>query len=174
MPKSSMTIDAPMAFFLSVAVVASVLARSSVSVISSSSRCDLRPDSSELWLPCPRYCRKQIAQATGSPPRLSAPARQPQQTPLPWLTKPRRCYTALHESRRNRRSDCQAAAGSTRPLPPLVHRIRGWPHRPRRGAQLHRYQAWPLRRPHFCRIEKAREGTVSRKNEEGVPAVCED
>ena len=29
---------------------------------------------------------------------------------------------------------CQAAAGSTRPIPPLVHRIRGRPHRPRRGA----------------------------------------
>src|SRR5262249_34447256 len=31
----------------------------------------------------------------------------------------------------NRRSCCQAAAGSTRPLPALVHRIRGGPHQSR-------------------------------------------
>jgi putative DNA primase/helicase len=31
-------------------------------------------------------------------------------------------------------SCCQAAAGSTRPIPRLVHRIRGGPRRPRRGA----------------------------------------
>ena len=49
--------------------------------------------------------------------------------PIPFRrsTKLQRCYTAPHESRRNRRSGCQAAAGSTRPLPPLVHRIRGGP-----------------------------------------------
>src|SRR6202035_3066387 len=44
------------------------------------------------------------------------------------------CYTAPHESRRSRRGYCQATAGSTRPLPPLVQRFRGGPHRPRRGA----------------------------------------
>ena len=38
-----------------------------------------------------------------------------------------RCYNALHESRRDRRSNRQVTAGSTRPLPSLVHRIRGGP-----------------------------------------------
>jgi len=45
--------------------------------------------------------------------------------------KPQRCYTAPHEGRRNRRSCCQAIAGSTRPLPPLVYRIRGGPRQSR-------------------------------------------
>src|SRR5262249_39640127 len=62
----------------------------------------------------------------------------------------------------NRRSCRQAAARSTRPLPPLVHRIRGRPLRPRRGTRLHCDQTWSHRRPHVCRIEKAREETVSK------------
>ncbi len=50
--------------------------------------------------------------------------------------KPRRCYTAPHESRRDRPGNRQATAGSTLPLPPLVQRIRGGPRRPRQGAGL--------------------------------------
>ena len=50
--------------------------------------------------------------------------------PVRLLTKSQPCYTPPHESRRNRRSHCQAAAGATRPFPPLVHCIRGGPHRP--------------------------------------------
>jgi hypothetical protein len=53
--------------------------------------------------------------------------RKPRTTNLNWPTAP-------HKSRRNRRSCCQATAGSTRPIPSLVYRIRGGPHRPRRGA----------------------------------------
>jgi hypothetical protein len=61
-----------------------------------------------------------------------------------------RCYNALHESRRDRRSNRQVTAGSTRPLPSLVHRIRGGPRRSRQGARLHRDQTWPPRWPRVC------------------------
>src|SRR5262245_6533784 len=74
-----------------------------------------------------------------------------------------RCYNALHESRRDRRSNRQVTAGSTRPLPSLVHRIRAGPRRSRQGARLHRDQTWPPRWPRVGWIEKARDGIVSEK-----------
>ena len=93
----------------------------------------------------------------------------PQPIPFHRPAKPRRCYIAPHESRRNRRSRCQAAAGSTCPLPPLVRRIQGGPHRLRGRARLYCDQTWPLRRPHVCRIEKARKGAVSKPSSSNPP-----
>jgi hypothetical protein len=86
-------------------------------------------------MPCACACStKLISCSSSSTMRAFSPAIQRAGgRPIPFRcsTKPQRCYTAPHESRRNRRSCCQAAAGSTRPLPPLVHRIRGGPHQSR-------------------------------------------
>src|SRR5215510_3479636 len=75
------------------------------------------------------------------------------QAPNPFRSlqiKPQRCYTAPHESRRNRRSCCQAAAGSTRSLPPLVHRIHVGPLHALRATRLFCVQTRPPRRPRVC------------------------
>ena len=66
------------------------------------------------------------------------------------IAQPIPCYIALYESRRNRRSCCQPAARSTRPLPQLVHRIRGEVAQSRGGARFRCDETRPPRRPRVC------------------------
>jgi hypothetical protein len=63
--------------------------------------------------------------------------------------------------RRHAELSCQAVARSTRPLPPVVHRVRSGPHRARPGVRLRRDQTRPRSRPRVCRFEKACEGTTA-------------